>query len=344
MTLREAQETWLDRELAHQVLMLRFARGMALRAGAKLEREVLSAVAAEVAQRLVHISRGRQALALRNTQFLLRAVREIVRDGSAQAKAVVVREAQALAELEVRWLVKVGDAALGVQFETPAPSLVRAAMERTELMGRKFGAWFEEWVPRRTEAAVVARVQAGLVAGESTPAIIEGLQGTEVGSYRNGVLAPTRQALETLVRTTATHTNAQARDLTFRANADVVAQVRWHSVLDLRTTIICAQLDGKVWAVTAPHPVPPAHFNCRSQLLPFFGDYLGKRASMDGPVPAELTFAEWVQRQPAARQNEIFGVTRARAFRAGQLDLADMVDEAGLRVLTLDELRALERL
>jgi hypothetical protein len=43
----------------------------------------------------------------------------------------------------------------------------------------------------------------------------------------------------------------------------------------------------------------------------------GTRASMDGQVPADLTYADWLKKQSAARQDEILGPTRGKLFRSG---------------------------
>jgi len=62
------------------------------------------------------------------------------------------------------------------------------------------------------------------------------------------------------------------------------------------------------------------------------------RASMDGQVPADLTFAQWLKRQSAERQNDVLGETRAKLFREG-MALDRFYTDKG-RYLTLDELRA----
>ena len=64
----------------------------------------------------------------------------------------------------------------------------------------------------------------------------------------------------------------------------------------------------------------------------------GERASMDGAVPAETTFAAWIKRQSAARQDQVLGATRGKLMRAGGLDLPAFYDNKGT-MLTLDELR-----
>lgn len=64
----------------------------------------------------------------------------------------------------------------------------------------------------------------------------------------------------------------------------------------------------------------------------------GTRASMDGQVPAETTYADWIKKQSAQRQDDILGPTRGKLLREGGLALDRFADDRG-RWLTLDQLR-----
>lgn len=59
---------------------------------------------------------------------------------------------------------------------------------------------------------------------------------------------------------------------------------------------------------------------------------------MDGVVPAETTYGDWIKRQPAARQDQVLGPERGKLIREGGLKLPDLYAPNG-RYLTLDELR-----
>ena len=91
--------------------------------------------------------------------------------------------------------------------------------------------------------------------------------------------------------------------------------------------------------------------NCRSGQVPVLKSYkeLGidlpeievngrTRASMDGQVPKETSYADWLKNQSLARQTDVLGETRARLMRDGKLGMDAMYDSKG-RYLTLDELR-----
>ena len=65
------------------------------------------------------------------------------------------------------------------------------------------------------------------------------------------------------------------------------------------------------------------------------------RASLDGQVPADKSYAQWIKEQSAARQDEVLGVTRGKLLREGGLKMEDLYSFRG-EFLTLDELRKKE--
>lgn len=112
----------------------------------------------------------------------------------------------------------------------------------------------------------------------------------------------------------------------------------------------CASLNGKRFPV-GKGPIPPRHFNCRSYAKPVLKTYreMGidlpevvvkghTRASKDGQVAADLTFSDWLRGQPQDVQKQILGATRAKLFRANQIDVDRFTNNKGV-VLSLDQLR-----
>lgn len=130
------------------------------------------------------------------------------------------------------------------------------------------------------------------------------------------------------------------------------------SVLDNRTTLLCASLDGKkywksrgwTWEkMIAENRVPPLHFNCRSTLLPltnFTNSLLNRimRPSVTDDkaklVPAKMTFQEWFDKQPEAWKLKYLGQSRYNLYRKNKLKLDSFVDIQDGHVYTLDEIRA----
>jgi hypothetical protein len=62
------------------------------------------------------------------------------------------------------------------------------------------------------------------------------------------------------------------------------------------------------------------------------------RASMDGEVPADLNYKNWLTKQSADRQDEVLGVKRGRLLREGKLEIDRFFNDKG-RMLSLEELR-----
>ena len=60
---------------------------------------------------------------------------------------------------------------------------------------------------------------------------------------------------------------------------------------------------------------------------------------MDGQVPADMNYQDWLRRRSFAEQSDILGPTRALLFSKGGLTVDRFVDDAG-HTLTLAELRA----
>lgn len=158
-----------------------------------------------------------------------------------------------------------------------------------------------------------------------------------------------------VIRTITNHVSVASRDVLMRDNPDYFEGYEWVSILDSRTSIICASRDGTVYPFTddpIKSPKPPAHFNCRSTITPKvkpeYEDKVKKReprtaegAKGKTKVRQTTTYESWLRRQPVAFQNEVLGVTRAKLFRIGKLPISKFVDMSG-KTLTLDELRKIE--
>ena len=66
----------------------------------------------------------------------------------------------------------------------------------------------------------------------------------------------------------------------------------------------------------------------------------GTRASMDGQIPADTSYLDWLARQSPQRQDQILGPERGRMYRAGDIRLSDMYTDKG-EWISLAQLKAL---
>lgn len=208
-------------------------------------------------------------------------------------------------------------------------------------------------------------VRNGLLTGETTQdlasRLIGNLQFGQSGNIRQIALAGgevTKVAahqVTALVRTSINQVANTASQQVYEANQDITKKYRYVSTLDTRTSAICRALDGREFEY-GKGPKPPQHFNCRSTTVPVINyEELGfdappsvtkgGRASMDGPVPGNISYGQWLQDQPRAVQNEVLGETRAIYFNKlakqhGARDaIAKLVRDDGSE-LTLNQLRS----
>ncbi len=231
------------------------------------------------------------------------------------------------------------------------------------------GAVMAEWVSQLKTADLQrtwGHILDGIISGTTTDEIIRGLVGTEALNYMDGVRQVTRRGTEALVRTSINHATNQGRQMVWEANQDVVGSVRWVSTLDTRTTPICQHRDGRVgpvseegtWTPPAgasvldpPMARPPAHPNCRSTTvavtkswreLGFDMDEMdpGTRASMDGQVPANMTYFEWLKKQSPEVQKDVLGKTRYDMWHKDGVTPDRFINDKG-KYLTIKELKDL---
>lgn len=81
----------------------------------------------------------------------------------------------------------------------------------------------------------------------------------------------------------------------------------WISVLDSRTTDICRSRSRRIYEY-GRGPVPPAHYRCRSHIVPYRGQ----------DIPE--TYGEWLSQQPANFIRSVYTAPTARAVLAGTAD------------------------
>jgi hypothetical protein len=69
--------------------------------------------------------------------------------------------------------------------------------------------------------------------------------------------------------------------------------------------------------------------------------YRARMRELTGPVPAALSYSEWLKNQTNAFQDEVLGPSRAELFRAGKYELGQFVAPSG-RLYTLADLQKLD--
>jgi SPP1 gp7 family putative phage head morphogenesis protein len=203
-------------------------------------------------------------------------------------------------------------------------------------------------------------VRNGLLTGETTPQIAKRLVGTlqfgENRTVKQAIAAggelttiPDNQVMA-LVRTSINQVANAASQQVYEANQDITKKYRYVATLDTRTSSICAALDGREFEY-GKGPLPPQHFNCRSTTVPIIdSDILppsttATRASQDGQVPINMSYGEWLAKQPKSVQAEALGASKVPYFNklaekyGPKNAIAKLVRDDGSE-LTLDQLRS----
>lgn len=333
-----------DRYLRQSIRLQRYVGGQQRVVLRFLDREVFPDVLGKLQGRLENIrSRGfdRGPFTTKRYTAMLVDTREVLKDGLGKARKRLTGELRELAKVEADASVRAMQAEagpVGVTFRGLDLRTIQTVATQP-VDGQPLSKWWRD-IERGTMRRIEREIGVGLATGETVDQM--------VARVRTNAFPTTRRNAEALVRTAATHVSAQAREASFRENGDTIKGVQWVSTLDLRTSDVCKSRDGRVYSV-GEGPRPPAHPNCRSTIVPVLKSWRelgidldeapdGTRASMDGQVPANLSYGDWLADQPDDRQDDALGPARAKLFRAGRITVADLVTTTG-RPLTLDELR-----
>lgn len=354
-----ANDILVDRGIRHAVHLHRLGRGNARQVLAFLNEQVLPDLEDKLRRRLRRIkTRGHDIgpWTTKRLREIIATTRAQVAEGMARTGEEVVDVLQALGISEAEWqaarMRQAIPGELDIEAVVPGARQMGAIIRRRPFQGKLLRKWWSE-LSQKAQRDIQAQIQIGITEGETNAQIIRRLVGTADGRYMDGAFGGLRRNVSAVVQTATNHVSTQAREMTYKANDDIVTGVQIVATLDARTTEICMSEDGKVYPV-GEGPRPPFHWNCRTTTAPVLKSLrqMGirardlpqeTRASMDGQVPARTTYQSWLRRQPASIQDEILGPTKGRLFRKHKLPVSAFVDDKR-RILTIPEIREKEGL
>lgn len=351
----------LDAAISHEVDLRRYSTGVVYRMMAVLN-NADNRLAAALAEALLRIDAA--SFTVERLESLLHSVRDLNSQAYAAVRLALEAELKGLAEVEAAAQAAQLRAAVPpvVQIRFPIAAVsaeqVYAAALSQPFQGRLLRDWAANLADSRLRQIREA-VRAGYVEGQTTSEIVRRVRGTRALKYADGLLERPRRELATIVQTALSHTAQLARQASYDANADIIKAIKWTSVLDSKTSAPCRIRDGRLYTPDKSHKpighkIPwgagagRLHFNCRSVSVPVTRSWrelgisadempIGQRASMDGAVPADTTYAEWLKRQSAERQDEILGPARGKLLRSGKVKFEQFYADS--RWLTLEQLR-----
>lgn len=338
-------ESFRDQGISHAVYLERLKT-------AEVRRiiSLMNAVDRDLVEKIASRAADDESFTKRRLDALLRDVRSI----NAQAVETLERELrsgiQEVASYEGRF--QAGRIAETIPIEwnvtQPSPQQLMTAVFSRPFENALFDQHVRSFGAQRTRL-IEGALRMGYAEGQSIPEIARRIRGTRAAGYSDGLLEGSRRSIETLVRTSLTHTTAIARERTYQANNDLIKGVQIVATLDSRTTLICMNQDGRVYPI-GEGPRPPFHWGCRTTTVPVVKSWRelgvdldeapqGTRASMDGQVGEKVTYSAWLKRQSEERQREILGARRYEMYKSGTS--IDRFVRDG-RVLTLEELERRE--
>lgn len=243
---------------------------------------------------------------------------------------------------------------------TPSISVLMKDVFRTPLVlnGNAFAlddyVTGNDGIVNKTRENVNRALFSGYAEGRTTQQIITSIKGSK--TVKGASIPKSKSNTERVVRTALNHVATTSRQRTYKENRSLVVGYQWLSTLDSRTSPICRDRDLTVYYYKDKfNPLPPAHDYCRSTTTPELNDNNplkqkkgdGTRASRGAKggkqVSDNLSYYDWLKKQPASFQDQALGKTKGLIFRNSGLTADEFkavsVNQFG-KPLTIEQLKA----
>jgi hypothetical protein len=350
-------ELLLDAEISHQVNLAHFSNGVVRRIIALLNK-VDPDLVAQLTLALDQLPA--ESFTVERLEQMLFSVRVLNARAYRLMGEELRKELQALTVHEIGFQFDLFRSTLPARIDVASVSAEQAyaaAMSRP-FQGRLLSE-FLTGIEADRATRIRDAVRMGYIEGQSIGEIVQRVRGTRARGYSDGIIEIDRRHAEAVVRTAVSHTAGVARDKFNGANGDLVKAEKWLSTLDTHTTEMCRIRDGLKYTPGAHKPIGHSipwlsgpgrlHWCCRSTStqvtkslrelgIPMDDFTPSERASMDGAVAADTTYAQWFAKQSAARQDEIVGPTRGALYRRGGIAFDKFYNDRGV-YLDLEQLK-----
>ncbi|MEQ6570986.1 minor capsid protein [Pseudomonas aeruginosa] len=252
----------------------------------------------------------------------LKKIDRAIADQYSAMETDLVDELTELYKSQVDWSSKALEVDIGGA--QTSEDFIRSFIESDPFDGKLLKEWIGEQSLATTNA-VKRAVRLGVVNGLPVSKIVDAVVSDPLNPFN-----ASRRNIEILVRTAAAHVTANADMLGFEQAG--VEEYQLSAVLDTRTTLTCAALNGKKFKVSDPkRKVPPFHPGCRTTMIAMFDPD-------DEPVPA--TFDDFLKGLDEDDQVKILGPTRYRMWKKG-MPLDGFVDQDSYHVIPLSEMKGM---
>ena len=260
-----------------------------------------------------------------------------------------------LAQNEQDHLLDYNELAGIVLFSSVLPeSSIERLVDSAQLEGATVKAW-NNGLNADQKKRLERELKIGVSLGETTPMLAQRIA---------QALQKNKRDATAIALTGAGAIVSEIRQAFFEANDDVIKCYKYQATLDTRTSALCRAYDGLMWdkdykpiGHNFPFRKPRVntHFNCRSTIIPVTKswDELGvegmdeasgrTRSSMNGYVPQDMTFNDWLKTQSPETIEKTLGKGRAELFMQGKITMRDLITQQG-RSLDLSDIYKKKRL
>lgn len=339
------EQTLADAILRHSLQILRLSAGQ--------QRDV-DKIMVELAKELRALlnSEDIPAASKRDVEALIKEAEKSIAVGYKRAGASV--DAYTLAIVVAEKTQEIIEDVIPTVVRLPTDAVLLNIGNDVLIEGAPSSAW---WAKQSEDTAFRfgAQLRQGIINGESQQQIVGRIIGR---GAEPGIMDVATRHARALVHSSVMTAANRARLEVFRKNGRLIKGVRWLATLDGHTCMRCAALDGQAWnldgeklpGTRVSFQAPPIHFGDRCVLSPIPKTFreigldipeptdVGQRASANGPVSGNTTFADFLARQPRPFIEDVLGKKRAGMFEAGKITVRDLISGTG-RELTLEELR-----
>ena len=293
---------------------------------------------------------------IRHDKALKRALGDMLTDLYGAIYQSMEKDLKAYTGIETQYQIEMFKGLLPAQIQAFNPI---ASISKTQVFAASIeqpfqGSTLAQWAGNQSDSllrGIMQQARMGYIQGETTTQIAK--------RVNDGAFNTAELNLSSVTKSAVSHFAAAAREEMGRANADLIKSREWLSTLDTHTSKMCIIRDGKMYTMEEKpkpigHSIPygdgpgKLHFCCRStetwviksyRELGIDADELppGTRASMNGQIPSDMKYAQWLARQPKSVIEDVVGVYRAQAIEAGKLKPSDLYSDRG-EWLTLEQL------
>jgi SPP1 gp7 family putative phage head morphogenesis protein len=265
----------------------------------------------------------------------LKSVRKIIDDYYAEVADMTAKDLAGLSESEASFIQNTVNELVDEEiFQSISKKEADGISLKALIQGALLASWFAK-LSADAYFRVSTQMRIGYGSGDKT--VIDKVE-SQLKTNKSSTLTIVSNSIRTVA--------SVAREEVYKKNYSVLKGKLYVAVLDNRTSLQCIAYDGSVYDMdnkpigkeSLPYRDLPAHFNCRSMYIPILKSFKeiglpeipkSTRSSMDGQVPEDMNFKDFLEKKGKAFQDEVLGKGKAQLWRDGKITLQQLLDQSG---------------